>query len=225
MSRDLPPDLTAAIEAPVVRPFLAVRIELPDPVYAFTGRGILNFDDADGNNHDWIGAGEVAAIDTIGEATDGSATGIKVALNEVPADFQLLDGTWMVDYLDVQVVRGALFEVYVGALNETFQTVDAVVLLQKYRLDTYTITDGGATLSVEVTGESRAIDQRRPAIKRFTDEWQQRKHPGDIFLQYVPQMTEIPILWAQAELGGGGALQVGGGAGGGGSAGTPTFRV
>jgi hypothetical protein len=98
-----------------------------------------------------------------------------------------------------------------GALNETFQQIDGVALLWKGRLDSYKITDAGATLSVEVTGESRAIDQRRPAIKRFTDEYQQRKYPGDPFFEYVPGLTEVSILWAKAEQS---AAPVGGGSGG-----------
>lgn len=191
MSRDIPAGLETAIDAVVVRPFLALRIELPDPVYVWTGRGTLIFNDADGNSRSWLGAGGFGSIDTIGESTDGTATGIKATLLNVPSEF----GADIAD----QAERGVTFEVYLGALNETFQTVDAVALIWKGRLDEYKITDGGDTLTVEVTGESRAIDQRRPSIKRFTDEWQQRHHAGDKFFEFVPQMTEVSILWAQAE--------------------------
>jgi hypothetical protein len=127
----------------------------------------------------------------------------------VPTDFRA-------DIAD-QAVRGAKFELYAGALNETFQTVEAAALIWKGRLDDFKITDAGTSISVELTAESRAIDQRRPAIKRFTDEYQQRKYPGDKFFEYVPRMTEVSILWAKAEqssvssgggggYGGGGAL-------------------
>ncbi len=191
MPRNLPPPLEAAIEEPVVNPFLAIRIELPDPVYAWTGVGTLMFDDADGATRTWQGAGRIGSLETIGESTDGSATGIRATLLEVPAEFR--------DDIAEQATRGCLMELYVGALNETFQQVEAAALLWKGRLDQYRIFDGGATLSVETTGESRAIDQRRPAIKRFTDEYQQRKYPGDKFFEYVPRMTEVSILWAQAE--------------------------
>lgn len=207
MSRDLPTELEAAIEEPVVRPFIAVRIELPDPVYAFTGQGILNFNDSTGTPREWIGAGELGAIDSIGEATDGSATGIKVTLFKVPAEFRN-------DIAD-QATRGALFEVYVGAieLGEDWHSILATKLIWRGRVDDYRITDGGDSLSVEISGESRSIDQRRPAIKRFTNEYQQRKHPGDRFFEYVPQMAEVSILWAKAESK---AVAVGGTGGGGG---------
>ena len=208
MPRDLPAELEDALAQPVVRPFLAVRIELPDPVYAFTGVGMLTFDDADGNTHDWIGAGEVAAIDTIGESTDGSATGVKVSLLQVPAEFR--------EDVAQQATRGAVFEVYIGALDESYGQVIATKLIWKGRVAEYKITDSGTSIAVEVSGESRAIDKRRPAIKRFTDEYQQRKHPGDRFFEYVPQMAEVSILWAQAEQSGSGSLGSGTGGGGGG---------
>lgn len=183
--------LATSIAAPIVRPFLALRIELPDPVYVWTGKGTLIFNDADGNSRSWIGAGGVGSIDTIGEATDGSATGVRATLNDVPSEFR--------DDIADQAARGVTFEIYAGALNETYQQVDATALFWKGRLDDYKITDAGNTLTVEVVGESRAIDQRRPAIKRFTDEYQQRKYPGDRFFEYVARMSEVPILWAQAE--------------------------
>lgn len=205
--RDLDPGLETAIAAPVVRPFIAIRIELPDPVYAWTGTGTLRFDDADGNSREWIGAGGLGSIDTVGEGTDGSATGIKVSLNEVPADFR--------DDIAEQAVKGGRFEVYVGALNETFQTIEGVSLIWKGRVDTYDITDAGESITVTIAGESRMRDQARPAIKRFTDEYQQRKHPGDRFFEYVPQMAEIPILWAAAEQTHGGLASGAGGFAGG----------
>lgn len=217
MSRDISTDLETAIGQPVVRPFLAIRIELPDPVYVFTGRGALIFDDADGNSRTWVGAGDVGSIDTIGESSDGSATGVRVSLLDAPSDFR--------DDIADQATRGALFEVYVGALDEAFQQVTAVSLIWKGVTDAYKITDAGSTISVEITAESRAIDQRRPAVKRFTDEYQQRKHPGDKFFEYLPRMTEIQILWAQAELSGSSAAPISGGVGGGASGGGTQMRM
>lgn len=213
MSRDLPAELQDAIEDNPVKPFLAVRLELPDPVYAWTGQGTITFDDSNEISREWVGAGGVGAIDTIGETTDGSATGIKVTLFNVPSEFR--------DDIADQAERGALFETYIGALElgDDWHSVVATKMLWRGKVDDYSITDGGDTLSVEIAGESRAIDQRRPSIKRFTDEYQQRKHPGDLFFQYVTKMVEIPILWAKAE-----DKSVAGGVGSGGVFGGRVFR-
>lgn len=209
MARELPGSLASKVDEPTINPFLALRIELPDPVYVFTGRGTIEFADSDGTTRRWLGAGELGALESIGESTDGSATGVRAALYQIPSEFRA--------DLEQQAVRGAKMEVYVGALNETFQRVDSVVLLNRYRLDQYKITDGGDTISVEVTGESRAIDARRPAVKRMTHEYQTRKHPGDKFFEYLSRMTEIPILWSAARQ----DATVSGGGGGGVTGGTP----
>jgi hypothetical protein len=201
--RELDPPLEDAIEAPVVNPFLGIFIDLPDPIYAWTGLGEITFPDSDEIPRTWIGAGGISAIDAIGEGTDGSAVGVKATLFGIPSSFRN-------DIAD-QAVRGVRMDFYVGALNETFQEVEGRKLLWRGKLDTYTIVDSGDTIMVEVTGESRMRDQGRPAIKRFTDEYQQRKHPGDKFFQFVPQMAEIPILWAKRTdaIGGGGGGSVG----------------
>src|SRR5207237_1404636 len=127
--------------------------------------GELEFEDSNGDLQTWIGAGRLGAIDTIAEATDGSATGIKVSLFDVPSEHAA--------DIAAQATRGALFEVYVGAieLGDDWHSVIATKLLWRGRVDEYKITDAGTTLSVEISGESRAIDQRRPSIKRFTDEY------------------------------------------------------
>lgn len=208
MSRDLPAPLAAAIDEPVLNPFLALRLETPDPVYVWTGVGTITFNNSDGVSKDWLGAGDLGALEAVGESTDGSATGIRAVLHKIPAEFA--------DYLSEEPVRGAKLEVYIGVLNETYQVVDAAKLLNRYRLDQYKITDGGSTLSVEIVGESRAIDARRPAVKRFTDEYQQRINPGDKFFEYVSRMTEVSILWAKASQN---ATALGGNSVGGGNSG------
>lgn len=179
------PALAAEIEAPVLRPFLALHIAFPDPVWAWTGTGTLRFAD-----QDWTGVHGIASIDTIGEGTDGSATGVKAVLNEVPGEHA--------EHLADQAVRGVDYVLYVGALDETYSVVRGYKLLWRGSLQGYQIDDSGDMLTVTASGESRMRDQRRPAIKRFTDEYQQRKYPGDRFFEYVPRLPEVSILWAKA---------------------------
>ena len=186
MSRlDDAPALAAEIEKPELRPFLGVHIDLPDPVYAVTGNATISY-----AGEEWTAIGGIGQIDTIGEGTDGSATGVKATLYQVPSEFR--------DDVADQAVRGCLYELYVGALAPNYQDVVGFKLVWKGRLDSYDITDAGESLTVSAGGESRMRDQRRPTIKRFTDWWQQRKYPGDLAFQYVSRMAEIPILWAKA---------------------------
>jgi len=183
--RDLDPALAAEFNRDELRPFIGVHIDLPDPVFAVTGNTSITY--AGGT---WPAIGGLGSIETIGEGTDGSAAGVKATLFEVPSEFR--------DDVADQAVRGCLYELYVGALDNAYHQVIGFKQIWKGRLDAYDITDSGDTISVSASGESRMRDQRRPAIKRFTDWWQQRKFPGDLAFQYVARMVEVPVLWAKA---------------------------
>jgi hypothetical protein len=180
------PQLAAEIEKRVIRPFFALYIGFPDPIYAWTGIGTIVF-----NGASWLGSEGIASIDTVGESTDGSATGVKAVLYRIPSE--------LADHLADQAVRGVPYDLYVGALDETFQTVVGYKLAWRGTLQGYQIDDGGETLTVTASGESRMRDQRRPAVKRFSDEYQQRKYPGDRFFEYVNKLPEVSILWAKAK--------------------------
>lgn len=183
--RDLDPILAAEFARDELRPFIGVHIDLPDPVFAVTGNATIRY-----AGEEWTAIGGLASIDTVGEGTDGSAVGVKATLYQVPSEFR--------DDVADQAVRGCLYELYVGALDAAYTEVLGFKLLWKGRLDTYDITDAGDSITVSVGGESRMRDQRRPAIKRFTDWWQQRLFPGDLAFQYAARMVEVPILWAKA---------------------------
>ncbi|QJR01147.1 hypothetical protein HH800_02385 [Sphingobium yanoikuyae] len=183
--RDLDPALQTEIEKSELRPFLGVHIDLPDPVFAVTGNATIHY-----AGEEWSAIGGLGQIDTIGEGTDGSSVGVTATLYQVPSEFR--------DDVADQAVRGCLYELYVGALDAGYRNVIGFKNLWKGRLDTYDILDAGETITVTAGGESRMRDQRRPAIKRFTDWWQQRKYPGDLGFQYVSRMVEVPIMWAKA---------------------------
>lgn len=183
--RGLDPALKAEVEKPELRPFIGVHIDLPDPVFAVTGNATIAY-----GGNEWTAIGGIASIDTVGEGTDGSAVGVKATLYQVPSEFR--------DDVADQAVRGCLYELYVGALDESYRDVVGFKKLWVGRLDSYDITDAGETITVSAGGESRMRDQRRPAMKRFTDWWQQRRYPGDVVFQYAAKMVEVPILWAKA---------------------------
>lgn len=186
MSRlDDTPELAEEVAKSELRPFLALHIDLNDPVHAFTGIGTINF-----NGADYLGIEGVATIDTATESTDSSASGVSATLNRVPAELR--------DDVHRQAQRGRLFELFIGALDEGYRNVIGWKRIWRGTLQSYEITDAGDSLTVKVGGETRAIDQRKPAIKRFTNEWQQRRHPGDRFFEYLPRMAEVQILWAKA---------------------------
>lgn len=184
MSRDLPAELEGELAQTGIRPFLALFIDFPDPVRAFTGRGKMVLD-----GEEYVGIHGIASIDAISETTSGSAVGAKATLLQVPGEFAA-------DLAD-QAVRGVAYEMFVGAFDLDFQTVVGHQRIWKGTLQGYDILDEGVSITVTAIGESRQIDQRRPSVKRYTDEYQQRKYEGDRFFEYLPRLTEVPILWAK----------------------------
>ncbi|MFN3473573.1 MAG: hypothetical protein ACK4ZW_05955 [Blastomonas sp.] len=184
MSRELAPELEAELAKSGIRPFLALFIDFPDPVRAFTGRGTMMLD-----GQEFTGIHGIASIDAITETVSGSAGGVQASLMAVPSEFA--------DDVADQAVRGVAFEMYAGAFDIDFQTVIGHQRIFKGTLQGYDILDEGSSITVTATGESRQIDQRRPSVKRYTDEYQQRKYSGDRFFEYLPRLTEVPILWAK----------------------------
>lgn len=184
MSRDLPPELEAELIKSGIRPFIALFIDFPDPVRAFTGRGRLPI-----GGNDFLGIHGIASIDTIGESVSGSASGVRATLLQIPSEFAA-------DLAD-QAVRGVAYEMYAGSINLDWQSVIGFKRIWKGTLQGYEILDEGSSITVTAIGESRQIDQRRPAVKRYTDEYQQRKYPGDRFFEYLLRLSEVSILWAK----------------------------
>ena len=184
--RLLPPALAQDVAAPTLRPFLAVHIDFPDPVFAFTGKGEMEMEGAT-----WTGVAGIASIAPISEGTDGAAAGVKMTLFRVPAEFRE-------DIAD-QAVRGCLYELYIGSFDKDYRTVRAFKKIWKGTLQGYDIEDAGDTITVTAEGESRAIDQKKPAIKRMTDDYQQRRFPGDRYFEFQASLNEVPVLWAKAK--------------------------
>lgn len=184
MTRQMDPALSAEVQKPVLRPFFAVHIALDDPVSAWTGIGSLTF-----GGRTYEGTGALGSVGTIGEGTDGSAIGIQVTLSGIDPEFS--------DDILGQAYRGKIFELYVGALAEDWQSIVAQPkLIWRGHVDSVEVEDG-EQLAVAISAESRMRDQGRPRIRRFTNEEQQRRYPGDRFFEYLPQMVEISILWGR----------------------------
>ena len=185
MTHSLGIPLEDEIAKPKLNPAFAIFIDLPEPVRAWTGIGELSF-----GGNTYLGTGSFGSLDAVRESTDGSAIGAKVTLNGIPSE--------MAGDIDDQFRRGARMDVYVLAVDESWtQVVGQPKLLQRLRTDTCDINDGGDVLTVVIQGESRMREQARPTIKRYTNEYQQRRHPGDRFFEFLSAMTEVPILWAQ----------------------------
>lgn len=187
MSRQLPSTLQGEIQAPALRPFFAVHIALPDPVCAWSGVGEITFD---GKTFD--GVGSLGGVSAIAEQADGTASGISLSLSGIDPSFT--------QYLIEQPYRGARVELYLGVLDQGFAQVTAWKRLSIWRLNAVSLAetaseDGEVAVTVTVECEGAFIDQTRARVRRFTDEEQQRRYPGDRFFEYMAAMQEVRLIW------------------------------
>jgi hypothetical protein len=138
------------------------------------------------DGYEWFGVGSVGSIESIVEGSDLAATGIGFQLSGV-------DTTLVAVALD-QKYQGRAVKLWYAPLSEGYSVVADPIGPFQYRMDTMDI-ELGQTANIRVTAESRLIDWERASNIRYTHEEQQRLHPGDLGLQFVPQMVEKQIRW------------------------------
>jgi len=184
MSRNLGA-LASEVAKPVLNPFYAVSFALPTPIYVWSMVGTLLFG---GNAYE--GVGSFGTIGAIAESSDGSAVGMTVSLSGIEHS--------LADEVLNQPYRGVAMMIYLGAVAADFCTVTAPpALIWRGKIDTVTLTDG-ASLMITITGESRMRDQGRPRVRRYTNQEQQERYPGDRFFEFLPSLAEINMVWGKA---------------------------
>lgn len=184
MTRTPDASLSAEIQKPRLNLFAAFHLELPDPVYAWTGHGLLKFD-----NRDWLGVGNFGGFGSLEETTDGTAPETVVSLSGIDPAFNA--------YLVEQPYRNALCELWIGAVDDSWTRVVAGPrLYRRGRLRAVDVEDG-STLRISATFVNSSRDQTRNRPRRYTNEEQQRRHPGDKFFEYMAQMQSAQVLWGR----------------------------
>lgn len=134
----------------------------------------------------WIGVGNLGTIDTITEASDMSAQGLSFSISGVPTEnIAIALG---------QKYQGRSCKVWFAPLDSNYQVLADPIGSFNYRMDTMDI-ELGQTATIKVTAESRLVDWERANVSRYTNEEQQRLYPGDLGLEFVPQMAEKEIRW------------------------------
>ena len=184
MARDISSDLINEVAKEVLYPFFALHIDLPDPVYAWSGVGTLTFE-----GHDWLGVGSFGGFGSLEEMSDGTASQMSFSLSGIETSFY--------EYLIEQPFRNALAELWIGALDETMTRVTAgPSMIYRGRLVAADLTDGDQ-ITIQVTVERSSRDQTRQRVRRYTDAEQQRRYPGDKFFEYQAQMQSVQVLWGR----------------------------
>lgn len=140
------------------------------------------------NGYTWIGVGTLGNLEPIEEQASLEAIGIRLTLTGVPTD--------LVAVSLAEQYQGRPIQVWFTPLREDLQIMATPVRMFSGRMDTMD-TEVGDTATITVAAESRMVSWDKPRVRRYNNEDQQSRYPGDRGFEYVAQMVEKQLLWGR----------------------------
>ena len=180
--RNITGTVTAALAAPQVRALCFVMMDFP------SGKMRVNnsAQDIDWDGYTWLGVGRVGSIDAISEGASLEARGLRFTISGVlQSHVSLALG---------QQYQGRDCKVWLALLAEDYSVLPDPVLTFSGRMDVMDI-EIGSTATITISAESRLADWDVPRSRRYTHSDQQIDYPGDMGLQFVPEMAEKSLRW------------------------------
>jgi hypothetical protein len=182
---DATPAFIAALAQPIIRPALFVQATFNTAtLYLWTGRGSITW-----GGRTWLGVGTLGTVSTIEEGSNVEARGITLTMSG-------LDPTALQDVLN-EVQQGLPALVYFGLFDESLALIPNPVTAFAGRMDQPTLDVTGETATISIACESRLMDMNNPAMRRYTNEDQQRDYPNDQGFSFVPGVQEVTIYWGR----------------------------
>lgn len=188
MSRPLSTEMSDAVVADTVLPYLIVKIgTAAGDVNVWSGIGDLVFDSG-GGEETYIGVGDFGGISAPQETTELKASGLTLSLSGIPSNIIALALNSM--------RQGEPGRIWMGLFDTTTNlSIDSPVEIFSGQTDIVEIDETGETSTVSVAVESRLIDLKRKRDRRYTSEDQQREHPSDLGFDLVPSLQEEEVLF------------------------------
>lgn len=181
MTRSLTTSVSTAIGQEVVEPFFAVDFDFASgPLYLWSGYGDLVI-----GSKTYLGAGQLMNISTVEETTEIEAKGATITLSGIPSSFLSLA-------LDEQY-QGRECRIYLGIMSSPSDYMEIFT----GELDQMNIAEDASTSTIAVTAENVLIKLERPVVRRFTNQDQQSRYPGDLGLEFVASLQDKEIYWGR----------------------------
>lgn len=184
MTRDITTALRDQVTASALQPIALFEAVFDSGALRFwTGYGEITW-----NGVVWNGSGNLIGVDEMTESQELKAIGTSVTLSGIPAE--LISVALAEDY------QGRPCAIYFGAMQNGALVADPYKIFGGI-LDVMEIDEAGETASITLTAESRLIDLERPRERRYEHEDQQALFAGDLGLEYVPTIQDVPIIWGR----------------------------
>lgn len=167
----------------VLSPCILCRAVFADgTLLMWSGIGNLTF-----NGNTYAGVGDFLNVSPVQETSEVKSLGVSVTLSGIPS-------STLAEVLG-QSRLGKYITIWLGLLTAAGALIADPVQLFYGEIDSPSIVESGDTASVTVQCESRLIDLERSRERRYTDQDQQQKYPGDESLRYVAALQNREVKW------------------------------
>lgn len=182
MARDVTSNMIAQLEADVLQPFLAVKLDFDgDPIRVWTGTGNITI-----NSEEYFGAAALLGVETVSETASVQANGANISLSGVPSD--LLSAALNENY------QGRDAIIYFGTLSNG-AVVSSPYAIFKGFIDTMVLAETGDTSTMTLAAENRLIALEVAKVRRYTSEDQKIDFPDDKGFDFVAGLQDKEIVW------------------------------
>lgn len=184
--RTLDAAIAEAVVIPVVRTIILARIHFDSGVIAWHS----GFGDLLHEGYTYKGIGNVGSISAVKEEPGVKSASLNLVVNGIRPENVAL-------FLTEPFMNRKAFA-HMQLLDDQDRPLTATpLLLFRGTLDGI---DGnmGKSASFQVAIKSRLADWQRPRRLRYTDADQQKLHPGDQGMEYIPQMAQRQLIWPKA---------------------------
>jgi len=189
MARNITTAFNNAIKSDVVRPILAVELEISDGTLRFwSGYGNLTMT-AGGSSKVFLGSGDLLNISPIEETTSLKMSGITVSMGGIKSS--LISSILSAQYTN------RLGTLYMGLFDTSKNVIADVYTLFQGKMDVANIQEGPETSVVQMNIESRLVQFDLPLNRMYTLEDQQIDFPNDVGFEFIPDLQDKEVVWGK----------------------------
>lgn len=181
MSRDVDSSILSAFTQPVVEPLLAVELMFDTaPVRLWFGVGDITI-----NGNVFTGSGLLLNVSQIEETGDIQAGNVDLMLSGVP--------TTLIAVALAEPYQGRRATIYFGTLRPTVAVAEVFTGF----MDRMDIEENADTCNISMSIENELVDLERVRVRRFTNNDQQSRFPGDRGLEFIEALQDKEIFWGR----------------------------
>lgn len=190
MPRAMSPALAAALASNLVWPAIFVELHFTGgAVYIWSGFGSISW-----NSHTWVGAGDLGSISVIEGGGNVEARGISLTLSGIDTSSTVVSDTLN------QFQQGLPAIVYLATFTDATRTTLIADPFAAWtgRMDQPTSEEGAETSVLTISCESRLADMNVAVDRRYTQDDQQLRSPGDVGFAFVQGQVSGILSWGRS---------------------------